>query len=174
MNDGNSIVFEGISIKESFCNILISGINVLNFFRRNILSLLELEDIFLPIDDLESSIGQNHANISRVIPSIFINCLFSVFGIFKIFRKDRCTSGTDFSSGRIVGREIVHFRDVDEFNLCCTIGPAYMSIIGISIISDTNKCCRLSPAITFSRITTKSFSKECQDGWSYWSCPRDK
>ena len=75
-------------MQESFIDDMAFGINSLNFFWGNILSLLQFENVLLSVDDLHSLVPwQKHANISGFQPSIFGDSIISFICIFVVAHK---------------------------------------------------------------------------------------
>ena len=69
-NDSNYISLEGISVDEDLGDVEGLPNLLLNLIRGNILTLSELEDVLLSVDDLEGAVGQplaweNENGVSR-------------------------------------------------------------------------------------------------------------
>ena len=148
MNNTDIIILKWISINKNISNKLHSSINILNFLRSNILSLTQFINIFFSINYLQSSIWKDNANISWMIPSIAIYCLFCILRIFIINLKNWITSNAYLSFWRIRLTCIVHFRYIYKFKLSCWVRPTNMSIIYITFIS--HKTCSHCLGLTIS------------------------
>ena len=95
----NGIVFVRITVKKTFFDSFVISINVLHLLWCHILPLLEFENIFLPVDDLQAPIlWENRSNISSFEPSIFCNGLFCLLLIFVIAEEYTRPSHPNFPS----------------------------------------------------------------------------
>ena len=113
MNYSNIEVLQWVTIKETLSNIRTSEVNVLNFLRGYVLSLTQLVNILLSVDDFQGAIGQNYSDISAVIPAVIVDSLFCVLLVQVVSFEDWVTSCTNLSSWRVVGRKVVHLWDID-------------------------------------------------------------
>ena len=86
--------------------------DALEFFRGNILTLLQLENILCTVNYLNGSIRQYRSNISRKKPAIFQN-LISLFLILKVALKYCGTAEANFSPGIWpVCYVVIHVRNI--------------------------------------------------------------
>ena len=86
--------------------------DALEFFRGNILTLLQLENILSTVNYLNGSIRQYRSNISRKKPAIFQN-LISLFLILKVALKYCWTAEANFSPGIWpVCYVVIHVRNI--------------------------------------------------------------
>ena len=83
MDDSDVKVLKRVSVKEAFSDVRTPEINVLDFFRGDVLALTKFVDVFLAVDNFEGSVRQNNADVSTVVPAFLINSLFSV-GLVQI------------------------------------------------------------------------------------------
>ena len=64
------------------------GVNILNFFRGHVLSLLQFENIFLSVDDFEGVDVREYLNdITGLQPSVGSDSLRSEVGLFVVPQK---------------------------------------------------------------------------------------
>ena len=127
--DQDSMIFGWVSVKENFTSIQkfmrISCVDMLNFFRSNIFSLLQFENIFLPVDDFEGiELWHNLNHITWFQPSIFGNGLSSFFRLFVVTKKDmRASYPTLSSRGWNTIDNIIccvfHLRNIAGFDFNC-------------------------------------------------------
>ena len=50
-------------------------VNVLNFLRRDVLPLLQLENVLLPVDDLQRVVGPDEPDVAAVEPAVLVDGL---------------------------------------------------------------------------------------------------
>ena len=58
--------------------------DVLYFLRSDVLSLIELEDVLLPVDQLECIAFYDHPNVSSVQPASLIDYLLSLLWLLEV------------------------------------------------------------------------------------------
>jgi hypothetical protein len=89
------------------------GENILQFFRSDILSLRQFEDVFDAINNFNRSIWENLTNVAGAEPAIFVECLSSLLGELVVTRCDSGSIPTDFTLRiGLVGAQVLHFRDI--------------------------------------------------------------
>lgn len=74
---------------KNLINILRIYVNIFNLLRHDVLSLTQLEDMFLTIDNFQRSIAQPLTNVAGVMPTLSINRLTSSFGIAEITKESK-------------------------------------------------------------------------------------
>lgn len=67
VRDAYRVALQGITVNEDLCDASNLQITVLYLLRRDVLALLQLEDVLLPIDDLQSFVvRENCADVACV------------------------------------------------------------------------------------------------------------
>jgi hypothetical protein len=134
-----------------------------NFIRGNVLSLGKLENILLSVDDLESTIRKEHANVSSVNPAFSINSLASLFRLAEISFEIVITLVANFTTGHrstssrvniLTG--IVHFGYINKFDIKTAVGTTDMSRGRISLPSDSSWSSALGLTIAFQDLAAES------------------
>jgi hypothetical protein len=65
-------------MQEYFFDVRTPSVNVFDFFRCNVLALLQLENVFLPVNDSQTtSFGHNHPHVTRLEPPVLGDGFFS-------------------------------------------------------------------------------------------------
>ena len=64
-------------MNKDLLNIFATYVNILQLFRGDVFSLLQLKNMLLSVDDADCSVWMNHPNIASVKPSILIDGLTS-------------------------------------------------------------------------------------------------
>ena len=88
MDNGHAVGLQGVTVNERLSDELAPGIDILNFLRSQILSLLKLEDIFFSVNYLQGTVRKNCSDISGVVPTALVDCLFGGFRIFEVAFED--------------------------------------------------------------------------------------
>lgn len=153
MNYSNIEVLQWVTIKETLSNIRTSEVNVLNLLGGNVLSLTQLVNILLSVDDFQGAIGQNYSDISAVIPTVIVDSLFCVLLVQVVSFEDWVASCANLSSGRVVGRKVVHLWHIYQLELCCYVWATDVTVVCVTGVCDECCCCCLSLSVTFSYIT---------------------
>lgn len=153
VNDCNIKVLQTITVNKALGNIRTTKVNVFNLFRCDILSLTQFVNVFLPVNDFQSSVGQNDSNIATVVPTIFIDCLFGVLFIQIIPFEDRVASHTDLPSRRIVRRKVVHLWYIDKLKFYGSIRASHMTITSFTFKSYKCSTWGFRLTISFTDIT---------------------
>lgn len=139
MRDGNNDDegLGGLAMNEYFCQLVALHIGVLHLLSGHILALLQLEDVFLSVDDAHCPrLGAQCSDVACLQPPVGSECLPCLGLVAEISHEDARSSHPNLSSGSGValcvpiGREIVHFGNVDqlEFEVALdrkrgTVGP---------------------------------------------------
>src|SRR5215469_14156830 len=76
-----------------------------------------LDEILLPIDDLELSFLVPLANVTGLEPAIFGKGFFRFFWQFEIAVGDRVAADPDLALWRIVRRVVACIREIDQLDL---------------------------------------------------------
>lgn len=129
-DNGNAENFGGLSMEENFINILAFVVNLLNFFCGNVLSLLQLENVLLSVNDLEPpSFRKQHSHISGLEPAVLCQCLFCLFSILIVPQEHSAASEPNLSSGSwsaflvFVCAQVLHFWNVCQLELKGALNP---------------------------------------------------
>ena len=108
-------------MEENFVNVLAFSVKSFDLFGSNVLSLLKLENVFLSINNFQTSgFRMQLSDITSLEPSIFSQGLFGLGLILVVSHEDTSSSKPDFSSGRrsslfvLVGTQVLHFWDVSK------------------------------------------------------------
>lgn len=95
-----------------------------DLIRCYILSLGKLEDVLLSIDDLEGTVGKEHANVTSVDPAFRVDGFASLLGLAEISLEvvvalvaDLTTRHGDACLRVLILACIVHLRYVNKFNI---------------------------------------------------------
>ena len=120
-----------------------SSVCVLDLLGGHVLALAQLEDILLPVDDSQSTVGQPLANVTTVQdvlmqgtharhrlqaqpvePAFRVERLGCLLGRLVVTAEEIGASEANFSARRERGRQIVHFRHVAQANFVARHGAA--------------------------------------------------
>ena len=71
-----------------------------HMLQRRRFTLRELEDVLLPVDDAQSSIGCELTNVARVEPAILAEDLFGLSLVLEVPLEDRGATDHHLSPGR--------------------------------------------------------------------------
>jgi len=105
-------------------NVRALRVDVLQLFRGDVLSLRQLEDILSSVNDSDTSVGHDNADVTRQQPPIFHSLLVLLI-VFEVALEDRGPFETDFSSGvGSVLRCVSHFWNVPQADLAARNGAA--------------------------------------------------
>lgn len=69
---------------ENLLNVLRLNVNVFDFLGHNVFALTKLEDVFLSVDDLQSSVRKPFADVAGVMPAVGVDGCDCSFRIFEI------------------------------------------------------------------------------------------
>lgn len=113
-DDGYEPTLKRVTVNKDLGRVGRLNVNVLELLWRNIFTLRKLENVFRTINNLDGTVGQDHADITRCEPSVFIESLGSLLGVLEVALEDRVTLEADFASWILIGRQVLHLRDVPE------------------------------------------------------------
>ena len=118
--DGNDECFGGVSVDEDFSQFVSLHIDVFHLFSSHVLTLLQLEDILLSVDDAQSpGLSAHRSHITSFQPSISSDGLPGLLLIVVVAQEDTWPSRPNFTPrcGKSIliniSRQIVHFWDID-------------------------------------------------------------
>lgn len=123
-SNGNNKGLCGLSVDVEFSKLLSFHVGILDLFSCYVFTLLEFEDVLLPINDAHRlRLGVQGRNISSFKPAVIRNGLLGL-GLIVIVAQEDSRSPCPELSSRVrlsffifIGREIAHFRDIDQFDL---------------------------------------------------------
>jgi hypothetical protein len=83
-DDGDQVSLEGVTVAEDLGDVERLLKLALYLIRGNILSLSKLEDVLLSINNLESTVGEEHANVTSMYPALSIDRLSGLLRITEV------------------------------------------------------------------------------------------
>jgi hypothetical protein len=114
---------KSIDVDVEFSKFLSFHVGILDLLSCDVFTLLEFEDVLLPINDARClCLGVQSSNISSFQPAILRKSLLGLDLIVIVTQEDPRPSCPELSSRAclsffiLVGREVVHFRDINQFN----------------------------------------------------------
>ena len=125
--DGDQISLEGVTVAEDLGDIERLLKFALYLIRGNVLSLSKLKDVLLSINNLESTVGEEHANVTSVYPALSIDCLAGLLRITEVTLEVVVTLVADLTSRHrstcliLILTCVVHFWDVNKLNIEATV-----------------------------------------------------
>ena len=133
-DDGDQVSLERVTIAEYLGDVERLLKLALYLIRGNVFSLSKLEDVLLSINNLESTVGEEHANVTSVYPTLSIDRLASLLRITEVTFEvivslvANLTSWNRTTSLRVLILTcVVHFWDVNKFNIEATVGTTDMT-----------------------------------------------
>jgi len=156
-----------ITVTEDLSNICRLTKLAFDFIWGNVLTLSQLEYVFLSVNDLKGAIRKEHTDVASVYPAILIDSLPSLVGLTEISLEvivtlvANLTSRERIASLRVLILAcIVHLRNIDKFNVKATVRAADMTRCRILLPSDSGWCTTLGLAISFKNLAAKSDLEE--------------
>ena len=149
-------------------NIRRLNVYILQFFRRNILSLCQFKDILGSVNDSDATIGQDDADIPRHEPPV-THRLSILLLVLEVSLEDRWTLKTDLTSrvGTIMGR-VPHLGDVSQTDLATGDWTPDMASYRIMRKCCTGCSCRLRLPVAFDYRATEADFEEVEHFNGYW------
>jgi hypothetical protein len=83
-DDGDQVSLKGVTVAEDLGDVERLLKLALYLIRGNVLSLSELEDVLFSINNLESTVGEEHANVTCVDPALSIDSLACLLRITEV------------------------------------------------------------------------------------------
>ena len=165
--DQDSMIFGWVSMEENLTSIQkfmrIGCVDMFNFFRSNVFSLLQFEYVFLPVDNLEGiELWHNLDDIAWFQPSIFSDGLSSFLRLFVVSKKDMRASDPALSSRRWntidnVISCVFHLRDIACFYFNGRGQFGKLTVSGISGVAVHDTCWTFSLAVSFDERTAHDY-----------------
>lgn len=110
----------GLAMDENFCQLVTLHVCVFHLFSGYILALLQLEDVFLSVDDAHClCLGAQCPHVACLQPSVGSDCLPCLGLVPEVPHEDARSSHPNFSSRSgvslciFISRQVLHFGDVD-------------------------------------------------------------
>jgi hypothetical protein len=133
-DDGDQVSLEGVTVAEDLRDVERLLKLALYLIRGNVLSLSKLKDVLLSINDLEGAVGEEHANITSVDPALCIDRFAGLLRITEVSFEVIVSLVANFTSRHVytgfrilILTCIVHFWDVNKFNIEATVGATNMA-----------------------------------------------
>jgi len=87
--------------------------NVFQLFRGDVLALRKFEYVLGAVNDLYCAIRENFCNITSSEPALFIKCFCCLVVTEEVALENRRTLHANLTSWiRLVGRQVLHFRNI--------------------------------------------------------------
>jgi hypothetical protein len=133
-DDGYQVSLEGVTVAEDLSDVERLLKLALYLIRGNILSLSKLEDVLLSINNLEGTVGEEHANVTSVDPAFCIDRLAGLLRITEVTYEVIVSLVANLTSRHgntglriLILTCVVHLRDVNKFNIEATVGATNMT-----------------------------------------------
>lgn len=92
--------------------------DVLQLLGGNVLSLGQLEDVLLAVDDGEASTVVNESNVASSEPALRVDCLPGVLLVLEVALEDSVSTDADLSAREgLIGRAVVHLGHIHQLDL---------------------------------------------------------
>lgn len=115
----HTCVLEGVTVEEGLLDHSGQRHDLLDLLRSDVLSLRELEDVLGTVNNLDRSIREDHADISRQEPAIISEGLCGLIWSLEVASEDGGSLHANFAARvGLVRAQVVHLRQVlqTEFN----------------------------------------------------------
>lgn len=163
-------MLERVSIDERLSDIVRLSDLVLDLLGDDVLSLGQFEDIFLSVNDLESTLNDVElANISSVDPTLRVKSFRCQLRLSVIALECDIASVANFSSRQRVSKgifiiaEVVHVGDINQLDFYTREWCSDMANFRIVVPGDRDSCCTFSLSISFLDLTAECYLKEVKD-----------
>mmetsp|Transcript_7586 Transcript_7586/g.21562 ORF Transcript_7586/g.21562 Transcript_7586/m.21562 type:complete len:230 (-) Transcript_7586:1425-2114(-) len=162
-NDGHQESLETVPMDEGLSHPLALNEDILDLLRGNVLALGKLKDVLLPIDDLETAVRQDSADITRVEPSVLIDGILGLLLLLVVANKACRGAHTQFPPRvGLVATEVVHLRNIYELQLGARGGGTN---VAARIIARNGRGCHGSAfglAVALHNLAAKAEAQEVQ------------
>ena len=133
-DDGDDAILQRVTIEPELSDPTRGGELQLNVLGGNVLSLSELEDVLLTIDDSKGTVFSELSDITSVVPAALLKVSSSLLGVLVVPRGDRGTSDANLTTRRLVSGQVVHLGDIDKLDL--NRGNGSTNVVGGVVIID--------------------------------------
>mmetsp|Transcript_26469 Transcript_26469/g.78604 ORF Transcript_26469/g.78604 Transcript_26469/m.78604 type:complete len:625 (+) Transcript_26469:373-2247(+) len=117
-HDRDQVRLEAVAIHIALRHERAAYVDVLNLLRRDVLTLRHLEDVLLPVDDLEPASRDPRAHVAGVQPAVLIQHLTRLHLVLKVALEHVGPTHADFAAREwLVGRQVAHLRYVGQLDL---------------------------------------------------------
>ena len=113
-DDGHKEVLKGVSVDEDLSNHRALGVNVLELFWGDVLSLRKFEDILCAIDDFDGAVREDHADISGAYPAVLCQSLLCPGRVLKVAFEDIGTLELNLTARRLISGKVSKLRAISE------------------------------------------------------------
>lgn len=164
-NDGNGVIFERISIDHDLCDQGRLDVNIFEFFGGYILSLRQLENVLGTVQNLDRSVGENDAHVSRRQPTVLTDRLCSLIRPHEVPRCDHGSFHLNFAARvRLVVNAVVHFGQILQTDFAGEARTAYSASNGV-IHEGYRRCSRsFRHAVGFANWCAQSDLQKLENG----------
>jgi hypothetical protein len=138
------------AVDVELAHVLGPDVDVLDLFGDDVLALGQLEDVFPPVDDFQSSVRHPHTDVAGVVPPLFIYCLFSLFGVFVVALEH--VGSLDAHLALIVLGPVLHLRYVDQFDTTAGYRGANVTWHVVSLDGESDRGATFRLAVSLNHL----------------------
>lgn len=152
----DGVALKGVGVDETGANQVTDSKGTFELLRSNVLTLRKFHDHLGTINDGNTSVLVGFADISGVEPALLIEGFLGDLREQVVALEDVRASDLDLSAGvRLVGREVVHFRNVLQSNLGASNRSSNVTEVRIFFLGCGGSSRGLTESITFKKGTSE-------------------
>ena len=72
-DDRDEVGFQGVPVDEDVVDDLIALVDILDFFRGDVLAVLQFKNVLFAVDDLERVVGHHEPDVAAVEPAVGVD-----------------------------------------------------------------------------------------------------
>lgn len=153
----DGVALEGVGVDETGANQVTDSEGTFELLRSNVFTLRQFHDHLCTINDGNTSVFVGFADISSVEPALFIEGFLGDLREQVVALEDVGSSDLNLSTGvRLVGREVVHVRNVLQSNLSAFNRSSNVTEVRVIFLGSGGSSRGLTESIAFKKGTTES------------------
>lgn len=152
----DGVALEGVGVDETGADQVTDSEGTFELLRSNVFTLRQFHDHLCTINDGNTSVFVGFADISSVEPALFIEGFLGDLREQVVALEDVGSSDLNLSTGvRLVGREVVHVRNVLQSNLSAHNRSSNVTEVRIFFLGSGGSSRGLTESVAFKKGTTE-------------------
>ena len=147
-DNGDQLGLEGVPIDEDLSDEGRARINVLDFLGGHVFALGELEDVLLPVDDLQATSFDPGTHVARVEPTVGVEASLCLRLVAVVALKHGGAADTDLAARvGMVSIGVAHLGHVHQLHLAAEDGRAHVPDHRVLVVRHGDHAARLGHSV---------------------------
>lgn len=162
-DDGDETVLQRVTVQEDLGHNGVLGVYVLDLLGSNVLTLGELENVLLAVNDDEAAKLVEGGDITAVVPALLVQRLTRLLLVLIIAHKDIGAADAELTAGVGVGRQVVHLGNVYKLELVAGEWNTDMAGAVLILVVNAGRGAGLGGTVALTHVAAQSNTQELHD-----------